>query len=151
MRNAQRATWTGRRPPSSRSRPWWRRPNRLFSISATRAALHRGAALLVSKLAISFPAGDLRRPSRFLDLPRPQSLNPTDQHPTTGRLAQLVEHCVHIAGVTGSSPVPPTIITSCSDLTLGKWGSSQAPVEISAVTATSQREVRHGNYPQARE
>jgi hypothetical protein len=28
-----------------------------------------------------------------------------------GRLAQLVEHCVHIAGVTGSSPVPPTIIS----------------------------------------
>jgi hypothetical protein len=26
-----------------------------------------------------------------------------------GRLAQLVEHCVHIAGVTGSSPVSPTI------------------------------------------
>jgi hypothetical protein len=27
----------------------------------------------------------------------------------SGRLAQLVEHCVHIAGVAGSSPVPPTI------------------------------------------
>ena len=26
----------------------------------------------------------------------------------SGRLAQLVEHCVHIAGVTGSSPVSPT-------------------------------------------
>ena len=26
-----------------------------------------------------------------------------------GRLAQLVEHSVHIAGVTGSNPVPPTI------------------------------------------
>lgn len=25
-----------------------------------------------------------------------------------GRLAQLVEHCIHIAGVTGSSPVPST-------------------------------------------
>jgi hypothetical protein len=28
---------------------------------------------------------------------------------TCGRLAQLVEHCVHIAGVTGSSPVPPPV------------------------------------------
>jgi hypothetical protein len=26
-----------------------------------------------------------------------------------GRLAQLVEHCDHTAGVTGSSPVAPTI------------------------------------------
>ena len=28
--------------------------------------------------------------------------------PLNGRLAQLVEHCVHTAGVTGSSPVAPT-------------------------------------------
>src|SRR5680860_42535 len=70
-----------------------------------------------------------RRPSRpferaFLDLPRTHSLNPPFQphhredraagFPTMnapfgiGRLAQLVEHCVHIAGVTGSNPVPPT-------------------------------------------
>src|SRR5262249_29777737 len=27
---------------------------------------------------------------------------------TKGRLAQMVEHCVHTAGVTGSSPVAPT-------------------------------------------
>ena len=30
--------------------------------------------------------------------------------PVKGRLAQLVEHCVHTAGVTGSSPVAPTLI-----------------------------------------
>ena len=29
--------------------------------------------------------------------------------PLKGRLAQLVEHCVHTAGVTGSSPVAPTV------------------------------------------
>ena len=29
--------------------------------------------------------------------------------PLNGRLAQLVEHCVHTAGVTGSSPVAPTL------------------------------------------
>lgn len=28
-----------------------------------------------------------------------------------GRLAQLVEHSVHIAGVTGSNPVSPTILS----------------------------------------
>ncbi len=38
-----------------------------------------------------------------------------------GRLAQLVEHSVHIAGVTGSSPVSPTIDLSrgCSSLRSG--------------------------------
>jgi hypothetical protein len=29
-------------------------------------------------------------------------------NPKAGRLAQLVERCVHIAEVTGSSPVAPT-------------------------------------------
>ena len=32
---------------------------------------------------------------------------------TCGRLAQLVEHCDHTAGVTGSSPVAPTPIAVC--------------------------------------
>src|SRR5215469_4272463 len=60
---------------------------------------------------------------------------------TCGRLAQLVEHCVHIAGVTGSSPVPPTISTSCSDSTLYKRAAPHKQVGISAVTAQSQQEV----------
>ena len=38
-------------------------------------------------------------------------------HATDGRLAQLVEHSVHIAGVTGSNPVPPTISSHTSELT----------------------------------
>jgi hypothetical protein len=100
----------------------------------------------------------------FLDFPRTQSLNPLFQphrparagktmrqrSMANGRLAQLVEHCVHIAGVTGSSPVPPTITTSCFDSTLGKGLAPHQLVEISAVTARSQQEVSHGDHPQAR-
>ncbi len=41
-----------------------------------------------------------------LDLAKPRRLY---GHHLNGRLAQLVEHCVHIAGVTGSSPVSPTM------------------------------------------
>src|SRR5437867_9500867 len=32
-----------------------------------------------------------------------------------GRIAQLVEHLDHNQGVTGSSPVPPTIVPACGD------------------------------------
>ena len=48
-----------------------------------------------------------KMPGLKLDLPPRFRLYAT--HPQVGRLAQLVEHCVHIAGVTGSSPVSPTI------------------------------------------
>ena len=50
----------------------------------------------------------LRRPA-----PDWPPLDGPEHHPymgAQGRLAQLVEHSVHIAGVTGSNPVPPTII-----------------------------------------
>src|SRR5690606_23066068 len=43
---------------------------------------------------------------------RRRDLTPAPAHTyirRTGRFAQLGEHSVHIAGVTGSSPVPPTI------------------------------------------
>ncbi len=38
-----------------------------------------------------------------------------------GRLAQLVEHCDHTAGVTGSSPVAPTTCRSIHTQQLDEW------------------------------
>jgi hypothetical protein len=37
-----------------------------------------------------------------------------------GRLAQLVEHCDHTAGVTGSSPVAPTTLHASEILYAGR-------------------------------
>ena len=118
-----------------------------------------------SSRAMTSLEGRKDRPRRFLDLPGTRSLNPDRSRSyfrrgsgiaasmvakANGRLAQLVEHCVHIAGVTGSSPVPPTIATSCFDSTFCKGKAPHQQVEISAVTALSQQEVSHGYNPQAR-
>ncbi len=109
-----------------------------------------------SSRAMTSLEGRKDRPRRFLDLPGTRSLNPDRSRSyfrrgsgiaasmvakANGRLAQLVEHCVHIAGVTGSSPVPPTIATSCFDSTFCKGKAPHEQVEISAVTAQSQQEV----------
>ena len=47
---------------------------------------------------------------------------------TTGRLAQLVEHCDHTAGVTGSSPVAPTIPLSIESISSPVMSQLCAPV-----------------------
>jgi hypothetical protein len=88
----------------------------------------------------------------FLDFPRTQSLNPLfqphrparagktmrERSMAKGRLAQLVEHCVHIAGVTGSSPVPPTIkpLKSCNESTNSSRAGLVRTLRVSAVSAT---------------
>ncbi len=43
--------------------------------------------------------------------PCPQIRRESDGHPKTGRLAQLVERCVYIANVGGSSPSASTNIS----------------------------------------
>ena len=59
-----------------------------------------------------------------------------------GRLAQSVEHCVHTAGVTGSSPVAPIHFTYASDRTRELLVMMRRPTKVISRKADSVRIIK---------